>query len=361
MTTLTTFDAIKVLLPAVLSFLIGILLTPTWSNFMYKHKMWRKASRSKINTEAMSVEFQKVHNEKGEVSTPRAGGVLVWLSIIITIILLYLAAWIFPNEATSKLSFLSRNQTLLPMVALLFASVVGLIDDLLQIYGGGDGSDGRLKLTDGISRKMRILVVLLIGAVGAWWFFFKLQVLSIHVPFYGELNLGVFFVPFFMAVVLGVFSGSVIDGIDGLAAGVMAAAYGGYLIIALSQNQIDLAAFCAVVMGGILAFLWFNIPPARFYLGETGMLGLTVALAIVAFLTREVLLLPIIAFPLFITSLSSSAQMFSKRYLGRKVLLIAPVHHHFEALGWPSYKVTMRYWVLAVIMAILGSIIAILG
>jgi phospho-N-acetylmuramoyl-pentapeptide-transferase len=164
-----------------------------------------------------------------------------------------------------------------------------------------------------------------------------------------------------MIVMLGVFSGSVIDGIDGLAAGVMIAAYAAYMIIAFSQNQIDLAAFCAVIMGSVLAFLWFNIPPARFYLGETGMLGLTVTLAIVAFLTREVLLIPIIAFPLFITSLSSSVQMFSKKYFGKKVLRIAPLHHHFEAIGWPRYKVTMRYWVIAIIMALLGTIISILG
>jgi phospho-N-acetylmuramoyl-pentapeptide-transferase len=353
---MTTLNTIKILLPAIISFLVGIAITPTCSNIMYKFKLWRKKSRSKVNTEEMSMAFKEIHNEKGEVSTPRVGGVIVWFSIIITIALLHILALVFPNETTDKLSFLSRNQTLLPLGALLFASMIGLIDDVLQIYGKND-----LKMTDGISRKLRILIVLLIGAFGAWWFYFKLQVLDIHVPFYGDINLGLWFIPFFMAVVLGVFSGSVIDGIDGLAAGVMAAAYGGFMVIAFSQNQIDLAAFCAVVMGGILAFLWFNIPPARFYLGETGMLGLTVALAIVAFLTREVLLIPIIAFPLFATSISSSVQMFSKRYFGRKVFRIAPIHHHFEALGWPSYKVTMRYWIIAIISAILGAIISILS
>lgn len=308
-----------------------------------------------MNTEAMSVEFQKVHNEKGEISTPRVGGVIVWFSIIITIVLLYVIALAFPTEITNKLSFLSRNQTLLPLGALLFASIIGLVDDILQIHGVD------LKMTDGISRKLRILIVMLIGAFGAWWFYFKLQFLDIHVPFYGDVNLGLWFIPFFMAVIVGTFTGSVIDGIDGLAGGVMAAAYAGYMLVAFSQNQIDLAAFCAVVMGGILAFLWFNIPPARFYLGETGMLGLTVALAIVAFLTREVLLLPIIAFPLFATSVSSSIQMFSKRYFGKKVFRIAPIHHHFEAIGWPTYKVTMRYWIIAIVTAILGAILSILS
>lgn len=351
----STFDIIKILLPAVLSFIIGIGITPTLSDFMYKHRLWRRVSRSKTNTEAMSVDFQKIHNEKGENSTPRVGGAVVWMAVIKTIVLLYIIAIIFPNEVTDKLSFLSRNQTLLPLATLLFASIIGLADDLLQIFGT------RIDNSNGISRKLRILVVLLIGAVGAWWFYFKLQNLNIHIPFNGDLNLGMYFVPFFMLVVLGIFTGSVIDGIDGLAAGVMASSYSAYMMIAFFNNQIDLAAFCAVIVGGILAFLWFNIPPARFYLGETGMLGLTVTLAVVAFLTHEVLLLPIIAFPLFITSASSSIQMFSKKYFGKKVFKVAPIHHHFEALGWPSYKVTMRFWVISVITAILGTIISILG
>ncbi len=351
-----TFDAIKILLPAVLAFMVGIGLTPMLSDFMYKHKLWRRSSRSKVNTEAMSPDFQRIHNQNGENSTPRVGGVIVWISIIITIALVFLLSVFFPSETTEKLNFLSRNQTLLPLAALLFASLVGLFDDFIQIYG----TKNVAKAGDGLPRYFRILVVLFIGAVGAWWFYTKLD-FGIHVPFYGDVNMGLLFIPFFMLVVLGVFSGSVIDGIDGLAAGVMCAAYASFLVIALSQNQIDLAAFCAVVIGGLLAFLWFNIPPARFYLGETGMLGLTVALAVVAFLTREALLLPIIAFPLFITSVSSSVQMFSKKFLGRKVFLVAPLHHHFEALGWPSYKVTMRYWIIAVVMAIFGAIIAIVG
>lgn len=351
-----TLNVIKILLPAIISFLVGIALTPTLTGIMYKYRLWRRTSRSKDNNDQMSEAFKKIHNEEGERSTPRVGGIVVWSSIICTIALIYVISLIFPNEITEKLNFLSRNQTLLPLGFLLLGSLFGLADDLIQIFK----SDKKIA-SNGISRKLRILFVILIGSVCAWWFYFKLQVLSIHIPFYGELELGLWFIPFLILVMLGVFSGSVIDGIDGLAGGVMISAYAGYMMIAWSQSQIDLAAFCAVVIGGLLAFLWFNIPPARFYLGETGMLGLTVGLAIVAFMTREVLLLPIIAFPLFVTSLSSSIQMFSKKHFGKKIFKIAPLHHHFEAIGWPSYKVTMRYWVISVITAMLGTIIAILG
>lgn len=350
-----TLSAIKVLLPAFLAFSFGILITPLLTHYMYKYKMWKKKSRSSENLDRMSVEFKKIHNEAGELSTPRGGGVVIWLSVIFVIIVIALISWIVPTAATLKLNFLSRNQTLLPLAALLFASIIGLIDDILQVYSS------HMDKSDGISRRLRILVVLLIGAVGAWWFFTKLDIYAIHIPFFGDIVLGLVFVPFFMLVMLGVFTGSVIDGIDGLAAGVMASAFGAYTLIAFEQQQYDLAAFCAAIIGGILAFLWFNIPPARYYMTETGMLGLTVTLSIIAFLTDQVAVLPIIAFPLVLTSASSSIQMFSKKYFGKKIFRIAPIHHHFEAIGWPSYKVTMRYWVISVICAILGTVIALLG
>lgn len=349
-----SLDAIKVLLPAIVSFVAGLSLTAWLTQYMYKYRMWKRNSRSNENLDAMSPTFKQIHNEKGETSTPRVGGVIVWLSVIVTVVVFAILSWIFPNNATLKLNFLSRNQTILPLFALLFASIIGLLDDLLQIYGKN------LHMSDGITRRMRILVVLFIGAVGAWWFYTKLET-GLHIPFYGDISIGLWFIPFFMLVMLGTFTGSVIDGIDGLAAGVMASAFGAYALIAFEQSQYDIAAFCATIIGGILAFLWFNIPPARYYLSETGMVGLTVTLAIVAFLTNQVLVLPLIAFPLVITSLSSSVQMFSKKFFGKKIFKIAPLHHHFEAIGWPSYKVTMRYWVVSVICALFGTVIALLG
>lgn len=352
---MTTLTIIKVLIPAFLAFISGILMTPWLTHYMYKFRMWKRSSRSKENIDAMSIEFKKIHNEIGENSTPRIGGVVVWLSVICVIVIMAALSYIFPNSTTLKLNFLSRNQTLLPLMALLFASMIGLIDDLLQIYGKD------MNMSDGISRTMRILIVLAIGAFGAWWFYTKLAILSVHIPFYGDFYLGLLFIPFFMLVTLGTFTGSVIDGIDGLAAGVMASAFGAYTLIAFEQQQYDIATFCATLIGGILAFLWFNIPPARYYLGETGMLGLTVTLSIVAFLTGQVMVLPIIAFPLVLTSFSSSVQMFSKKYFGKKIFRIAPIHHHFEAIGWPSYKVTMRYWIMSVICALVGTVIALIG
>ncbi len=353
-----TLDIIKVFAPAVISFMVGILITPFFSTFFYMQRLWKQKSRkievSDRPEDKISEDFKKIHNECGELSTPRVGGVIIWVSVLITISLIYLNSIVIGGDLNEKLNFLNKNQTILPLFALIFASLIGFIDDMLQIRGMG-------KYDDGISRRYRVLVVLLIASIGAWWFAVKLADTSVHIPFAGDFDFGIFFIPFFILVMLGVFSGSVIDGIDGLAGGVMATAWGSYMVIAFLNNQINLAAFCAVIVGGILAFLWFNIPPARFYMGETGMLGLSVTLAIVAFLTGQPFLLPLLAFPLFITSLSSSIQMFSKKFFKKKVFRVAPLHHHLEAIGWPSYKVTMRFWVLSIITGAVGIIISIIG
>jgi phospho-N-acetylmuramoyl-pentapeptide-transferase len=184
--------------------------------------------------------------------------------------------------------------------------------------------------------------------------------------FSNPINLGIFFIPFFVAVMLFMYSGGIIDGLDGLAGGVFAIMFTGYGMIAFFQNQIDIAALCATIVGGLLAFLWFNIPPARFYMSETGSMALTVALSIVAFMTdtigggRGVVVLLIIGAPLVVTSLSVILQQISKKVRGKKIFLVAPLHHHFEALGWPSYKVTMRYWVISIVFCIIGVIFALL-
>ncbi len=358
-------SALKILIPTLLSFIVGIIITPYFTSIMYKHKMWKKKSRSSENTEAMSEEFKKIHNHNDEVNTPRVGGIIVWVSILLTIIITFLFQFIvrgyisydhvIAHDILDKINFLSRNQTALLVAALIAGSVFGLIDDLLQIYGRD------LRLGDGISRKTRIFFVLLISCIGAYWFYVKLGMNSVYIPFWGDLYLGFGFVFLFLLVSLAIFSGGIIDGIDGLAAGVLIPAFMAYTLIAFAGDQYDLAALGGAIVGGLLAFLWFNIPPARFYLGETGMLGLTIVLSMFAFLTGEVIVLAIIGLPLLVTSASSSIQMFSKKYFKKKVFRIAPLHHHFQAIGWSSARVTMRYWIISIICSVTGVIIALLS
>ncbi|MEK7662395.1 MAG: hypothetical protein AAB355_02810 [Patescibacteria group bacterium] len=350
-------SVLKIFVPTVVAFFIGMIIVSPLSHYFYKYKMWKKYSRSSENNEGISTDFKKIHNEKGELNTPRIGGVIIWLSASITILIFFVISKLFSTDLTEKMNFLSRNQTLLPFFSLIAAALIGISDDLLQIFGKGSyAKDSR------VYRKIKVATIISIGLIIGWWFFYKLGVSYITVPFYGYLDLGYFFIPFFIIVMLAVFSSSVIDGIDGLSGGILASIFGAYSGIAFFNNQIDLAAFCAVITGSILVFLWFNIPPARFYMGETGMLGLTVTLSVIAFLTDTVLILPIIAFPLVITSLSVIIQILSKKWRGgKKVFLVAPIHHHLEARGWPSYKVTMRFWVIGIVFAILGLILVLVS
>jgi phospho-N-acetylmuramoyl-pentapeptide-transferase len=353
-------DAVKIFAPTAIAFFIGIAITPLVSAYLYKHKMWKKRPGKVALDGGSTPIFDSLHGAT-ELKTPRMGGVVIWGSVLLTIITIWLLAKIFPSVTTEKLDFLHRNQTWLPLFTLLSGSLIGLFNDYLDI------SASEHKIATGLSLKKRLLLVFVIGAVGAYWFFVKLGVSSVAIPYDGIVDIGLWFIPFFILVMMAIYAGGVIDGIDGLAGGVFASAFSAYTIIALYQNQIDLAAFCAVIVGGILAFLWFNIPPARFYMTETGTMGLTLTLAVVAFLTdahvngKGVLVLPIIAFPLTLTVLSDVIQVASKKFRRKKVFLVAPLHHHFEAIGWPGYKVTMRYWVISIIFAVIGVIIALSG
>ena len=347
-------NLVKIFIPTAFAFFLGILLTPLATHFFYKYKMWKKYSR---NTTTTTTDFSKIHDEQAELKTPRVGGIIIWFSVLLTTFIFYLASIFFPSLNTEKMNFLSRNQTLIPFFTLLLGSLIGLWDDLIQIYGAG-----KFARDDKSWRKWKAFLVAFLSLLVGVWFFYKLGMTEIHIPFGGEIYLGILIIPFFVIVALASFSGGVIDGIDGLSGGVLASIFAAYSAIAFANNQIDLAVFSGVITGATLAFLWFNIPPARFYMGETGIMGLTITLAAIAFLTDSVLILPIVAMPLVVTSGSVILQMLSKKFRnGKRIFKLAPIHHHFEAIGWPSYKVTMRFWILSIIFAIIGIILAIIS
>lgn len=347
---------IKVFAPTVAAFAFGIIMTPFLTDFLYKNEMWKKKAGKQNGLGGGETPiFNQLHQHK-EVGTPRMGGIIIWGSTLLTTIIFALWAALFPSELSSKMTFISRNQTWLPLFTMLIGAAVGLVDDYLQIVRSHDNQKG------GLHFRYRALVVLALGLLGGLWFYYKLDVDFIFIPFLGEFFIGWLIIPLFIAVMLGLFSSGVVDGLDGLSGGIMAVIFSAYAAIAFFQNQVDLAALCGAIAGGTLAFLWFNIPPARFYMTETGILGLTTCLAVIAFLTQSVLILPIIAFPLVATSLSVVIQVTSKKLRqGKKVFLVAPIHHHFEALGWPSYKVVMRYWIISVMCAIIGLILVLAG
>ena len=354
-------DVVKVFIPTAVSFLLGIALSPLLTHYLYRYRMWKKSGGKIDYAGKEAVIFNSLHKET-ESGTPRLGGIIVWGSAALTVILFWLLARILPTDSFLKLDFLSRSQTWLPLFTLCLGAVIGLVDDLFEIRGGQANAG---QISGGLSLSIRLTAVTLISLFVGWWFYVKLGMDTVVLPGGYTLDFGPFFILFFVLTTLFLYAGGIIDGIDGLAGGIFASIFSAYAVIAFYQSEINLAAFCATVTGALLAFLWFNIPPARFYMSETGTMGLTITIAVVAFLTEKggaygVAALPLIALPLVLTVLSVILQVWSKRLRGKKIFLVAPLHHHFEALGWPGYKVTMRYWVIGIISAVMGVIVALL-
>lgn len=347
-------DIVRVLVPAAAAFVLGMALTPILTHYLYKYKAWKKTPGKIAYDGQAAEEFNRLHIDN-EVRAPRMGGIVVWGSVLLTILSLSFLTNTFDWVLSMQLDFLSRSQTWIPLAALMVGALAGLFDDLLVIRPGAEGMPLRL----------RLLIVLIMSTFIGWWFWDKLDVISVNIPFGAPLEIGFFIVPFFVLVSLALYASGVIDGIDGLSGGVFASIFASYTIIAFVQEQIDLAAFSAAIVGGLLAFLWFNIPPARFYMSDTGTMGLTLAIGTIAFMTDSlgggvgIAVLPIIGFLLVATVASDILQLVWKKVLGRKLLRIAPLHHHFEAIGWPGPKVVMRYWVLSVVFAFAGVILAI--
>ena len=347
---------LNVLIPALGSFTIGILITPIVTHFLYKHKIWKKQGGKVALGGHEAIEFNRLKGEH-ETKTPRMGGIVIWGSVLLTLGLTYSLAQLFPETFFAELDFLSRSQTLIPAATLLIGALIGFLNDWYDVSHTGKG----LRLS------VRLSLVTILAAGLGWWFYSKLDVTGVNIPFDGTLELGVFIIPFFILLTLLLYASGVIDGIDGLSGGVFASIFAAYTGIAIVQSQFDLAVFCATVVGGIMAFLWFNIPPARFWMTETGSMALTLSLATVVFMTDSlgegngIALLLIVGLPLIATVTSNVVQVLYRKQTGKKLLRIAPLHHHFEAIGWPSYKVTMRYWIISIFCAVIGVIIATLA
>lgn len=341
-------EIIKIFSLTTVSFILAFLLTPTWSNILYKYKLGKS-----IRDDGKTPIFSNLHKAKS--GTPTMGGVLIWFTVLLLgLLFLLIAAW-WPDSILAKLNFINRRETYLPLGALVASALVGLLDDWFNIKRQGGGKGG------GLTVKHRLLMYTAIAIFGAWWFYFKLDWDVVRIPFVGLYNFGWWFIPFFIFVLVATaFSVNETDGLDGLAGGLTLASFGAFATIAFVQGNYNLAAFCGAIVGALIAFLWFNIHPARFFMGDTGAMSLGIVLGIVAMLTNYALLLPVIGFLFLLESLSVIIQLLSKKFRKKKVFLSAPLHHHFEAKGWPETKIVMRFWLLSGIFAVLGLIIAII-
>lgn len=351
-----TFQVIRILTLAAGAFVIAILLTPAWTNFLYKYRLGKKirteAAFKSLRTSGETV-FAKYHKQKE--GTPTMGGVLIWGTVLTLLALLAIGRALFPESFLADFYFLSRSQTLLPLGVLVFAALLGLVDDVFGVLRVGPKGGG-------LSMRQRLLLYTIIAVVGALWFFFKLEWDVLFIPFIGTVTIGAWYIPIFIFIIIAtVHSVNLTDGLDGLAGGILLIGFSSYGLIAFLQQRFELAALCAVIVGALVAFLWFNIHPARFFMGDTGAMSLGVTLGVIAMLTNAALVLPfILAIPV-VETLSVIIQLGSKKFRGKKVFLSTPIHHHFQAKGWIETKVTERFWLIAGVVAALGIVVQLVG
>ena len=322
---------------SVAAFLLAMFLTPIYTYFAYKYKFWKKQRSTSTTGEKLEV-FTRLHANKFKRNIPTMAGLI--FIVAITLVTLF---------------NLDRGQTWLPLAALIGGAIVGLLDDIINLRGNGKG-------VAGLRSSFKFLMISALGLVLGWWFFDRLGVSSLHIPFIGDWSVGWLIIPIFaFAVVATGNAVNISDGLDGLAGGLLTISYGAFGVIALLQNQVYLAGFCFTVAGALLSYVWFNIHPARFFMGDVGSFSLGAALGVVAMLTNTLFLLPVIGALFVVEAGSSALQIFSKKVFKRKIFLSAPVHHHLEAIGWPETKVTMRFWVIGAVTAFIGVFLALAG
>ncbi|MFZ1301586.1 MAG: phospho-N-acetylmuramoyl-pentapeptide-transferase [Candidatus Microsaccharimonas sp.] len=337
-TTTLSNELVRSFILSVVAFVLAMALTPVYTFIAYRFKFWKRQRTESTTGEQLKV-FTKLHANKFKRNIPTMAGTVFVLAIV--------AITFFFN--------LDRRETWLPLAALAGGAAVGLIDDIINIRGLGKG-------VAGLRSSLKFLMITAIGLILGWFFFEKLGFSAVHIPFIGPWELGWLIIPIFAFVVVATGNAvNISDGLDGLAGGLAAMAFGSFGVIALLQGNGILAGFCFTVVGALLSYLWFNVYPARFFMGDVGSFALGTSLGVVAMLTDSLFILPVIGLVFVAEAGSSLIQIFSKKVFKRKIFISAPVHHHLEAIGWPETKVTMRFWIIAAVCSFVGVMLALAG
>ena len=334
-------QAARIILLTTIAFLAALAITPFCYRVLKRYGFVRR-----IRAQEETPVFSRLHEKKA--GTPTGGGIIIWLTVLGSAAIFWVMARIF-DGGWEYLNFIDRAETYLPLAFLLISAIVGLADDWLGVLKIGGASNGGLKV------RFKLVLYTLIAAVGAWWFFFKLEWDILALPFFGSVAIGPWYIPIFMFIIIAsAFSANETDGLDGLLGDVSLFAFVALTTVAFALGRYDLAAFGGVTIGALLAFLWFNIYPAKFFMGDTGSMSLGIVIGVITMLTNTVLLLPFFAIIFVLESFSVILQIASKKLRGKKLFLSTPIHHHFEALGWPESQVTMRFWIISAMFSALG-------
>ncbi|MYE38430.1 MAG: hypothetical protein F4X82_02855 [Candidatus Spechtbacteria bacterium SB0662_bin_43] len=333
-----------------LSFIIALFLTFSVLRILKKYRIEKR-----IRKDGSTPIYTDLHKHKE--GTPTMGGVVIWGTVLFLTAIFTIVGRLFPEVIITissvdiplrDLDFLSRKDTYVPLGALFAAAFIGIADDVLDSFHSKGG----------MSVQRRLTLYTIIAAIVAWWFTFKLEFDTVAVPFVGDVFIGLWYFPFVILVIVATsFSVNETDGLDGLAGGIVGTSFISLGVIAFIQERFDLTVLIAVIVGALLAFVWFNVPPAKFFMGDTGSMSMGVMLAIIALLTNSALVLPLIGLVLVVESGSVLLQMTSKKLFKKKLFQSTPIHHHFQAIGWPEHTIVMRFWIISAVAGGAGMVL----
>ena len=333
----------------IFSFSITSLLIVPFINLLYKLKLTRQKEAPKKGIIPL---FDKLHDIKA--GTPIGGGIL--LIVIVSLIFILIFPFASHMGVLIRSAFHFQTEIVIILLTFIGFGILGLMDDLVKIFGKGKPGQKPLGLSFGLTRKQKFLLQFVLASLISYLIYNKLGIQFIHIPLYDKIiNLKFLYVPFATFIIVSFTNAyNITDGLDGLATGLLMIFLIAFIVIAANVLDTPLSIFIAIWLGAIIAFLYFNVWPARIFLGDAGALSFGATIAVIGLLTGSLFALLVIGAIFILELITSAVQIFGWKVLKRPILPLAPIHNSFLAAGWEEPKIVTRAWLAGIMLAIFG-------
>lgn len=329
----------------IFSFVVTAFLVVPFINLLYKLKFFRRVQKTTDAQGNQTKIFDKFNNNKA--GTPVGGGLLIIVvSLILFAVLYKVICFVGVNIITA---YPIKDEMNILFFTFISFGLLGLYDDIKKFFGFQKSGFFGLRM------RYKLIIQVILALIISLMMYFNLKINIINIPSYGVINLGWFFIPLSTAIIVAFANAfNITDGLDGLASGLLMIALFAFWLLSRTILDTPLSVFLAIWIGGLIAFLYFNVYPARIFLGDVGALSFGATLAVVGLLIGKIFALAIIG-GFFIVEVSSSLiQILSKKFLKKKVFSVAPFHLWLQNYGWEEPKIVMRAWLAGIMLALLG-------
>ncbi len=337
------------------SFLVNSLLVVPFINFLYRLRITRRKQSTDKNPSFL---FDRLHDTKA--GTPIGGGILI--IAVVTALFFIIFEFATSMGVLVRSAYDLKNELFVIFFTFISFGLLGLLDDYVKIFGKGKvlelgtGQMSKKGYTFGLSRKQKFFIQWILAFFVAGFLYFGLGIDILHIPFLDKIiNLGIWYIPFAATLIVTFTNGfNITDGLDGLSCGLLVIFLITFGFIAATGLDIPLWIFIALWIGALMAFLYFNVYPARIFLGDAGALSFGATIAVIGLITGSVFALIVVGGLFLLEVFSSGVQILGWKLLNRPIFPIAPIHHAFEAIGWEEPKIVMRAWLVGIMLAIFG-------